>query len=294
MLEYHRLEYALAAAQLALAMFGMGATLRPADFVTVFRVPRALLVGLGMQIVGVPAIAVGVNQLLTPPPGVAFGLILVAVIPGGAMSNVLTYFARGNVALSIALTTVVTLGCLVSTPVLLRILGAAAVPVDLTMPVGRIAFDIVACLLAPLACGMAVGAALPARRSAVARWAIRGSLVVVLAIIVGSARTGHLTAWEYGGMAVLAVCLLALSAQQVALVSSLAFGLSRPDTAALTIEVTIRNVNLGLLVKAAALPAHGTADPFADMVLFVILMYGAVALPLSVLVVVVHRALART
>lgn len=291
---YLAYEWYFAAVQLALAMLGMGATLRVADFVDVVRRPRALLVGGAVQIVGIPLVAVAANAALQPPSGVAFGLILVAAMPGGAMSNVLTYFAKGNVPLSIALTGLVTLSCIVTTPVVLRLLTGPLVPPDFVMPVASIAFDIAACLLVPLAIGMALGAAAPASRGALARWCIRGSLAVVVCIAIGAAGAGRLDPAAYGPAALLAILALAFAAQQAGTLAGWLVGLPRADVGAIAIETNIRNTNLALLLKASLFPAvPDGADPMADAVLFVALLYGGMAGPLAVPLVLLHRRWAR-
>ncbi|HEY8504783.1 MAG TPA: hypothetical protein VIL46_09390, partial [Gemmataceae bacterium] len=101
---YPEYEYPLAQAQLVLFMLGMGATLTWRDFAVVFRKPRALSWGLAWVLAGGPLLAVAVAEVAGLPAGVGFGLLLVAALPGGTLSNFLTYLARGNVALSIALT----------------------------------------------------------------------------------------------------------------------------------------------------------------------------------------------
>ena len=119
---YPRYEYALASTQLAFAMLGMGALLGFGDFARVVRSPRGLAIGLFVQLAIVPGLAAVLSGALPVPPGIAAGLVLVAAVPGGTMSNVLTYLAYGNIALSITLTTLTTLGALVTTPFLLRLL----------------------------------------------------------------------------------------------------------------------------------------------------------------------------
>lgn len=293
---YVRHEWWFAASQLALAMLGMGATLSVDDFVGVFRQPRAFLVGALVQVIGVPLLALAINAGLAPPPGIAFGLVLVAAMPGGAMSNVVTYFARGNVALSIALTGVITLTCIGTTPLVLRLLAGELVRGDFAMPVGAIAVDIAVCLLTPLALGMAVGATLgtTARRSAFARWCVRLSLTVVVAIAVGSAGAGRLDVGAHSLAPLAAIGLLVVLAQVAGTLPGWLLGLSRADLAAIAIETTIRNTNLALLLKASLFPvAPGVADPLADGVLFAALLYGGTAAPLSIPLVLAHRWLAR-
>lgn len=292
---YLRHEWWFAAVQLALAMFGMGATLRLDDFVGVFRQPRAFIAGFVIQVVGIPLLALAFTALLAPPPGVAFGLILVAAMPGGAMSNVVTYFARSNVPLSIALTAVVTLTCMVSTPAVLRLLGGELVRDDFAMPIGAIAFDIAFCLLLPLALGMMAGAPLRHHtRELVARWCIHASLTVVLCIAIGSAGAGRLGGDALAGSTLLTIMLFAIAVQQAGTLPAWGLGLARPDVGAIAVETAIRNTNLALLLKASLFPVTpGVADPMADGVLVTALLYGAFAAPLTIPLVLVHRWLAR-
>ncbi|MDX2166047.1 MAG: bile acid:sodium symporter family protein [Deltaproteobacteria bacterium] len=292
---YIRHEWWFAAVQLALAMFGMGATLRLDDFVAVFRQPKAFVVGFVIQVVGIPLLAMAFTAALAPPPGLGFGLILVAAMPGGAMSNVVTWFARSNVPLSIALTAMVTLTCMVTTPIVLRLLADDLVRADFVMPIGAIAFDIAACLLVPLGLGMIAGAPLPHhRRELIARWCIRASLAVVLLIAIGSAGAGRLGGDALAGSSLLIILLFAVAVQQAGTLPSWALGLSRADAGSIAIEAAIRNTNLALLLKASLFPAApGVADPMADGVLITALLYGAMAAPLTIPLVLVHRWLAR-
>ena len=138
-------------------MLGMGALLAPRDFVEVARRPRGLAVGLGLQLVAVPLLAAAVGRLLAPEAGIMAGLVLVAAVPGGTMSNVVTYLGRGNIALSIALTAICSIGALVTTPLLLRLYVRDLLPDDFSMPVGRVAFEIGVSLLVPLFLGMVMG-----------------------------------------------------------------------------------------------------------------------------------------
>jgi BASS family bile acid:Na+ symporter len=293
---YVRHEWWFAATQLALAMLGMGATLSVDDFVAVFRLPRAFVVGAVVQVVGIPLLALAVNAALAPAAGIAFGLLLVAAMPGGAMSNVLTWFARGNVPLSIALTAVITLTSIVTAPLLLRLLAGELVPSDFSMPVSVIAADIVVCLLIPLLLGMAISVPLATteRRGAFARWCIRLSLTVVVFIAIGSAGAGRLTMSADSLGPLFAIVVFALLTQQAGTLAGWLAGLPRTDLAAIAIETSIRNTNLALLLKASLFPAvPGVADPLGDGVLFTALLYGGAAAPLSIPLIMTHRWLAR-
>jgi BASS family bile acid:Na+ symporter len=276
---YPDYEYAFASTQLAFAMLGMGATLDLDAFTRVFRRPKALLTGLGIQLVLVPLLAAALARILGLAPGLSVGLVLVAAVPGGSLSNVAVYLGGGNTPLSISLTTVSTLGCLVTAPAVLRLFAASGLPTDFAMPYARVVFEIGVCLLLPLAVGMIVGRLLPARRGPFTRGCIGASLLVIAGMIVGAAGSGRVDAGAYGPAAVAAIGVLALTFQQAAHAAGRAVGLSPADRITVGVEATIRNTNLALLLKASLFPAvAGRPDPFADQVFFVALLYGGMAL----------------
>lgn len=283
-------EYALASAQLVLAMLGMGATLRPKDFADVLWFPRGALAGLGLQLVALPLLALALGRAFGLAPGLATGLILVAAVPGGAFSNVLTWLARGHVPLSITLTAVTTAAALVTTPLLLRLLAGDHLPRAFAMPAGAIAREIALSLLAPLAAGMLIGQRLPAWRDAIARWAIRASLVVVAVIAAGGVAAERIDPARHGAPVfgvLLAFATLAFAAG-FALCGVL--GCDSRQRMAVAIEGAFRNTNLALLLKASLFPATpGTPDPLGDAVFFAILLYAALSLPVVLPPVFWHR-----
>jgi BASS family bile acid:Na+ symporter len=114
---------------LGLVMFGMGMTLTAGNFAEVLRRPGIVLLGTALQFLVMPAAAWLVALALGLPPMVAAGLVLVGSCPGGTASNVVCYLARGDVALSITLTTVSTLLAVVATPALTLFYAGAQVPV---------------------------------------------------------------------------------------------------------------------------------------------------------------------
>ena len=99
------------------------------------------------------------------------------------MSNVFSFLGRGHAALSIALTGVATLACLVTTPIILSLLVQQHMPANFVMPAGQIAREIALILLLPLALGMAFLKILPAAAETFSRSCIRGSVFFILLII---------------------------------------------------------------------------------------------------------------
>jgi len=101
---------------LAFILFGVALDLRPEDFRRVFLEPKAVLTGFFSQYIFLPALTLGMIFLFDVTPSLALGMILVAVCPGGNISNFMTHLARGNIALSVTLTSFTTLGAIVLTP----------------------------------------------------------------------------------------------------------------------------------------------------------------------------------
>lgn len=283
-------EYWFAAVQLALAMLGMGATLALSDFTRVATDPRGFSIGIALQLLLVPLIAWALISVSDASPGLAVGLAICAAIPGGSVSNIFTFFARGHIALSIALTSIATLACLVTTPLILDLLIAHHLPEGFTMPAGRIAMEIGLCLLLPLVLGMLYLRLFPKSAPVLSRWCIRGSLFVIGLIVVGALGAGRLDLESFGGDNIIWVVAFIVILSAVSFVLPRLLGANRADVAAINIEVTVRNTNLGLLIKASLFPAAvGVSDPIGDNTLFAILLYGALMLLVSSLMIPAHR-----
>ena len=101
---------------LALIMLGLGLSLTIQDFIRVAKIPKDFLVGFICQLILLPIVAFLLIKLLNTPAELAIGVMLIAAAPGGVTSNVLTKFAKGDVALSISLTAITSLVSVVSVP----------------------------------------------------------------------------------------------------------------------------------------------------------------------------------
>lgn len=115
---------------LMVIMFGMGLTLTIPDFKEIARRPLPILIGVIAQFVIMPLAAVAVAKILGLNPMLAIGLLMLGSVPGGTSSNVITYLARGDVALSVAMTSVSTLVSPIMTPMLMLLLAGAETEVD--------------------------------------------------------------------------------------------------------------------------------------------------------------------
>lgn len=115
---------------LMIIMFGMGLTLTIPDFKEIAKRPLPILIGVVAQFVIMPLGAIVVAKLLGLNPMLAVGLLMLGSVPGGTSSNVITYLARGDVALSVAMTSVSTLLSPIVTPMLMLVLAGAETEVD--------------------------------------------------------------------------------------------------------------------------------------------------------------------
>ena len=137
---------------LGIIMFGMGLTLTPPDFALVARRPLPVLVGVVAQFVIMPTLAWILAKVFGLDPALAAGVILVGCAPGGTSSNVISYLAKGDVALSVTMTSISTLLAPLMTPLLTGWLAGRYMPVD----AGAMAMSIVKMVLVPVVGGLVV------------------------------------------------------------------------------------------------------------------------------------------
>ena len=103
---------------LAIIMFGLGLGLTVADFKRVITIPRDFFIGFLGQVIILPIVAFILIHIISMPPEIALGVMLIAAAPGGVTSNILTKFANGDVALSVTLTAVVSLLSVITVPLI--------------------------------------------------------------------------------------------------------------------------------------------------------------------------------
>lgn len=293
---YIQNEYWFSVFQLVTAMVGMGAALTVKDFREVLLEPKSVATGMAIQLFIVPLIAFAFITLFGLTGGIAIGVALIAAVPGGSTSNIFTHFARGNIALSVAITAVTTLACLFTTPLILELLIKSDMPADFIMPKSQIMGEIALTLLLPLSLGMLVLRFFPRFASLFSIWCVRISMFGLLMIIVGAALSGRLDLKLFGIPNILLIALFILS---MALISWLiSWGLLRlpyPDATAVDMEVVVRNINLGLMLKALLFPAVlSQADSVGDTVLLSLLLYGGLqTFAAGILIVLRRRKVAR-
>jgi bile acid:Na+ symporter, BASS family len=287
---YADYEIWLARAQLLCFMLGMGATLTAAQFTQVLRKPRSLILAAIMQLFVVPLLAFGVAQLFNLDKGISLGLIVVAGLPGSALSKLFTYMGRGNIALSISLSVLTTLAAIVTVPLLLRLFASDYIPSDFEMPIGDMIIELVLFLLLPLGIGMVIGRVRHGLGKKVARVSFMIGVPLVAVMVAGSLASGRIHPASYGWPAPLTIILFCVLAQQLSMLPFRVLGWPKPDRLAAGIEVTMRNINLALLLIPTLFPPHDLElKPLRDGVLFVCLFYAAAAMGAGLPLALRHR-----
>ena len=242
---------------LGVIMFGMGLTLSPQDFKVVLSRPKDIFIGCLTQFTVMPLLALGLTLAFSLPKELAIGVILVGCCPGGTASNVMTYLAKGDLALSVGMTAASTILAPLMTPFLVWLLAGTMVDV---YTVGML-MSIVYAVIAPIVCGLLCQRFLPAMTKRVTPYlpALSSVAIMVVVVIVVSHNAERL----------LTAGLLIVSIVMIHNLLGLAIGytvgrllhLQKPKCVALSIEVGMQNS--GLASSLAVL--HFAAYPLATI-----------------------------
>lgn len=247
---------------LATIMLGMGLGLRLADFKRVFIQPKAALLGLVLQLVFLPLLALLIILLLPLTPVAAAGLFLVALCPGGATSNLFSFIVRGDVALSVTLTGLSSILSWLTLPLLfLAYLSLAqGGATHFTLPLAPAVKQLALVTLLPITCGMLLRQRFPLFASRVQSWFRRLATIVMLLIILALLAVNPGVRHEFFSISVLAIILLSSLAMATAFILAAKVGLSWQVQRTLAIEVGVQNAGAAMLVALSIMqqPALAT------------------------------------
>lgn len=242
---------------LGVIMFGMGLTLSPQDFRIVFSRPKDIIIGCLAQFTVMPLLALGLSWAFALPKELALGVILVGCCPGGTASNVITYLAKGDLALSVGMTATSTLLAPLLTPLLVWLLAGTMVEVD---TIGML-LSIVYVVIAPIVVGLIFQRYLPKFTKSTVPYLPAFSSIVI-AFVVGIVVSHNADRLLVGGMIVVLVVMLHnLCGLSLGYVIGRLLGLAEPKKRAISIEVGMQNS--GLASSLATL--HFAAYPLATI-----------------------------
>ncbi|MEV0283817.1 bile acid:sodium symporter family protein [Kribbella sp. NPDC050820] len=262
---------------LVIIMLGLGLTLTVGDFSRVLRMPRAVLVALGVQVILVPLICFGLVKLFDLAPALAVGMMLLAASPGGTTANLFSHLAGGDVALNVTLTAVNSVLAVVTLPIVVNL------SLDHFLGDGEIGLQpakmlqVFAIVLVPVALGMLIRNKLPAFADRMARPVKIGSIVVLVLVIFAAIYSERDNFLDYiAAVGVVAVLLNVISLAVGYAVPRLA-NLGERQSIACSMEIGIHNATLALTI-ALSPTLLGNSEMSIPVAVYGIVMFFPTAL----------------
>lgn len=238
---------------LGIVMLGMGLTLSFKDFAEVSKNPKGVIIGVIAQFVVMPSIAFLLVKLFQLPPDLAIGVILVGACPGGTSSNVMTYLARGNTALSVACTTISTLLAPILTPTVFYLFASQWLDVNAS----AMFISVLQMVLLPIFIGLIIRSIFKQRIEQFSQTMPLISVVAIVLIVTAVVAVSKDRIIESGLLIFFIVVLHNGLGYAVGYFVAKAFKLPLADDKAIAIEVGMQNSGLG----AALAALHFKANP---------------------------------
>jgi BASS family bile acid:Na+ symporter len=238
---------------IGLMMLGVALELKIEDFKRIIASPKAPVIGLVAQFILLPAFTFLLISIIKPFPSIALGMMLVAACPGGNLSNIITYLAKGNSAVSISMTAVSTVFAIIMTPLNISLWGGlnqgtASILKQVSLNPMDVFVTVFLILGIPLTIGMTIGHFLPDLAKKVRRPFKLFSLIFFIIIVCGALAANWQNFMSYVGLVVFAVFLHNALALNIGYWSGRIFKLDERDCRAVSIEVGIQNSALGLVL----------------------------------------------
>ena len=177
----------LATGVLILLMFGMGMGLAVEDFRRVVKIPKAALLGLFGQLLLLPLVGFMLCFTLKLSGEVALGVMLLTLCPGGVLSNLFTLLARGDVALSVTMTSIASLVTVFTLPIAINLsmLYFSDSSVQISLPLLKTALQIMVITIIPVSLGMVIFRRAPAFAERARHWVRTGCMMFLPLVIIG-------------------------------------------------------------------------------------------------------------
>lgn len=235
---------------LMVIMFGMGLTMKPKDFAVVITHPKEIIIGCAAQYIIMPLLAFALSNIFGLDPALTAGVVLVGTCPGGTASNVITYFSKGDVALSVGMTSVNTLIAPLLTPFITWLLLQKTVEVD----VWSMFWSIISVILIPIALGLIISKLFPRFVQKIVPL-LPAVSTVGICMIVATVVSHNAEKIYTSGVLVFAVVILHnLLGYGCGFGIGKLFGMTPEKTKALSIEIGMQNSGLATSLANTAFP----------------------------------------
>ena len=235
-------------------MFGMGLSLTRDDFRELWREPKPVIIGLVGQLLLLPIIAYLVAIAFNLPEHLAIGLMILAACPGGTSSNIISHLARANLALSVSLTAVTTLVCVVTTPLIIKFaVNEFSDNSGESFSLLSTTLGLIFITLLPVLLGISLRHRYSARAIKVEPFFRRLATLFLIAMIIGITVQERNTLVASFSQVFTASLTLNLVAVATGLILGLLFKLVPRDSVTLGIEVGIQNASMAILIAVSFL-----------------------------------------
>jgi bile acid:Na+ symporter, BASS family len=222
-------------------MFGMGTGLSISDFVGVVKMPRGVIAGVMCHYIIMPLVAFAITRIFQFPDEVSAGIILIGSCPNGLASNVMTYLARANLALSVTLTAISTFIAPFVTPLFMQLLAGQYVEINFWGMV----WDITKIVIIPVTAGLIFNRFLHGRFKILDDIMPTISMIGIGLIIVVITAAGRDALLVVGGLLIVAVSLHNMSGYFLGYWSARLLRMQEKDCRTIAIEVGLQNAGLG-------------------------------------------------
>ncbi len=238
---------------IGLMMLGVALELKFDDFKRIITSPKAPLIGLLAQFLLLPAFTFLLVLIIKPIPSIALGMMLVAACPGGNVSNIMTYLAKGNCAVSISMTAVSTVAAIIMTPLNISLWGGlnpetAAILQQVSLNPMDVFITVFGILGIPLTVGMLIGHYLPGLSEKIKKPFKIFSLIFLIIVVGGALAANWQNFLNCVGLVIFAVLIHNGLALNIGYWSGKMAKLPERDCRAVSIEVGIQNSALALVL----------------------------------------------
>ena len=234
---------------LAFIMFTLGLGLTFSDFARVAKIPKNFLIGLISQLIFLPLVALIIVFIWPLQPELAIGLMLIAAAPGGVTSNILTSFAKGDVALSISLTAVISLLSVISVPIVLGLsIGLISNDSLGSISLAGIAISMFLIVTLPVLLGMIFRASLSYLTKKIEKGAKILSSALFVLVLIGAILAERQNLVDYFAQTGLVVLILNILMMAIAYYWAKLFSTGKSQLKAISIECGLQNGTLAIFV----------------------------------------------
>ena len=266
---------------LAFIMFALGLGLTFDDFARVAKQPKDFVVGAASQLILLPVAAFVLVSIWPMNPEIALGVMIIAAAPGGVTSNILTAFARGDVALSISLTAVISLVCVITIPLIVVFAHGQLIGGDVgDVSVAKTAVSVFFIVTVPVLIGLLVRRFAPGFATEFEPWASRISTALFVIVLIGAIVQQRDNIVPYFAEAGLVTLVLNVVMMALAYVIARMFASGAEQRAAISIECGLQNGTLAIAVSTLLFGGGLTSVPaatyslimFATALVFIIIL----------------------